>query len=274
MSEVTLEAEYLPIVLALAQEAAKAVQSYQKNPIVIERKEDSSPLTEADLHSDRIIREGLLKNFPEHGILTEETGLIGKTDSEYTWVVDPLDGTKAFALKIPGYCVMIGLLKKGEPILGVVVDPLEGHIYEAVRGQGTYHTFQGKREKVEVSQRDQYSQMPLIISTGFPPKKLETALGELGSPLVDPINSVGIKVGLMIRQVGDIYLNHHRVHYWDTCAPQIILEEAGGMFTLIDGSPFQYALDGQFCHPLPTLASNGRRHGDLIQLLGDLGLGE
>jgi len=252
--------------------AGQIIQSYRDKPIKKKRKEDRSPVTEADLRADQLIREGLADAFPAHAILTEEHGLSGNAESEYLWMVDPLDGTKAFAKKLPGYCVMIGLAINGRPHLGVVLDPLEERIYEAIRGQGTFHTWQGKKEQVRVSDRRDYFEMPLLISTGFPHKELEIALQRLGSPLVDPINSVGIKVGLMVRQIGDIYLNHHGVHYWDTCAPQIILEEAGGTFTKLDGSPFVYELDGKFSHSSPTLATNSLRHGDLIKLLREVGL--
>lgn len=256
----------------LARQAAGEVRARLDTASVQSRKEDNSPVTEADLVADRLIREGLLKAFPQHAILTEETGLIGKENSSWTWCVDPLDGTKAFAKKIPGFCVMIGLLREGLPHLGVVVDPLEERTYEALRGQGAFQLFQGKRERVEVSAREDFSQMPLVISTGFPEKTLEQLRQTLHGPLVPPINSVGIKVGLLVRQVGDIYLNHHPVSFWDTCAPQIILEEAGGAFTRLDGNPFQYSLQAPFSHRAKTLASNGRRHEDLVNFMTGLEL--
>ena len=87
---------------------------------------------------------------------------------------------------------------------------------------------------------------------------------------MDPINSVGVKVGYLIRQLADLYLNHHPVHLWDTCAPQIILEEAGGCMTHWDGTPLAYSLKGEFSHPQGTLASNGFRHTDLVKIIGDM----
>ncbi|MDX1386912.1 MAG: inositol monophosphatase family protein, partial [bacterium] len=162
--------------------------------------------------------------------------------------------------------VMIGLLKKGKPYLGVVDDPHDGHVYQAIRGRGAFHVFQGQRDSLRVSQRNKFSEMPLLISTGFPDPKLEEAKKELGCPVLPPINSVGIKVGLLVRQFGDIYLNHHGVHYWDTCAPQVILEEAGGVMTLVNGDLLKYELDKGFSHPQPTLATNGTRHQELVEL--------
>ena len=112
--------------------------------------------------------------------------------------------------------------------------------------------------------------MPLIISTGFPEKVLQVICEAVRCPVLSPINSVGIKVGLLVRQIADIYVNHHAVHYWDTVAPQVILEEAGGVFTFSDGQPLAYDLNSRFHHASATLASNGPRHAELIKKIGGL----
>lgn len=265
----------LETALDLGEKAADLISRFQLQNLNTQFKEDQSPVTQADLQADQLIREGLQKKFPHHAIVTEEYGLIGNEKSEFVWMVDPLDGTKAYAKKRPGYCVMIGLLREGKPYLGVVVDPEEGHTYHAVRGEGTKHHYHGEVRAIQVSRREYYSQMPLVISTGFPEKPLQQAIDILKSPLVDPINSVGIKVGLLVRQVGDIYLNHHSVYYWDTCAPHIILEEAGGCMTRLDGGPLSYDLNTKnYNHGSATLATNNTRHQDLIQLFKEVGLGD
>lgn len=251
----------------LALQASEEILKLLKNSAPHKKKADNSIVTEADLRSDKIILEGLQKDFPSHAILTEETGLVGDKNSEFVWIVDPLDGTKAFAKGIPGFSVMVGLLKEGKPYLGVVVDPLEKHIYEAVRGEGAFHTLNGKRERVHVSNRSKLNEMPIIISTGFPKEKLEIIQEKLGGKIVPPINSVGIKVGLLVRQVGDIYINHHGVSYWDTCAPQIILEEAKGKFTKMDGTEIDYKLESPFSIEGLSLASNGKKHEELTKIL-------
>jgi 3'(2'), 5'-bisphosphate nucleotidase len=262
------EQRMLAVARALAERAAAEVRKRLDSPQVQSRKADHSPVTEADMVADRIIREGLLEAFPGHAVLTEETGLTGDAASPWAWCVDPLDGTKAYAKKIPGFCVMIGLLKEGKPHLGVVADPLEGRLYQAVRGAGAEHHHGGKIERLRVSSRREFSQMPLIVSTDFPEKLLVQVREALNGPILPPINSVGIKVGLLVRQLGDIYVNHHSVHYWDTCAPQIILEEAGGAFTRLDGAPLDYPLAAtSYRHAAKTLASNGTRHSELVQRL-------
>lgn len=264
------EFDFLAVAKDLAQEAACVVLELQKKPLSQSRKEDKSLVTEADLQSDRIIREGLLKKFPEHGILTEEGGFLGKQGSDWVWVVDPLDGTKAYAKGISGFSVMIGLLKEGSPYLGVVADPIEGRIYEAIKGKGASLIQGMKKTSLYVSERSRFDVMPIATSTGFPEAAKEKLKSTLQGSFCQPINSVGIKVGLLVRQEADIYINHHAVHYWDTCAPQIILEEAGGIFTKMDGSPLGYDLTSDHDHHALTLASNGTRHEEICHLLTSL----
>ncbi len=278
----------LDVARRLILQAADRLTELAKQPLTRERKHDASLVTNADHEIDRLIRDGLRAAFPDHAILTEESGLHRAPEispeqgppaaagdraegSPFVWAVDPLDGTRAYAKGIPGFSVMIGLLKNGAPYLGLVADPLEGYCYEAARGVGAFLINRaGERTPLRVSRRNEWTQMPLVTSTGFPKTAADAVNALLGSPFVAPINSVGIKVGLVVRQIADIYLNHHLVSYWDTCAPQIILEESGGRFTMIDGSPLTYDLAGSHVHPRPTIASNGIRHDELVKLLSPL----
>src|SRR4029434_8759061 len=139
---------FLKTATDLALKASEEVLKLLKNPTITGRKSDRSIVTEADLKSDEVIRTGLMQAFPDHAVLTEETGLQGRPDAEYVWIVDPLDGTKAYAKGIPGFCVMVGLLKEGRPFLGVVVDPLEERLYQALKGEGAWHT-QGRERRAD-----------------------------------------------------------------------------------------------------------------------------
>lgn len=263
-----MTSQYLQIALQLAIDAAQAVMEIRRRGNISQnRKEDHSLVTEADLRADQIIREGLAKHFPDHGILTEEHGLSGRTGSDWVWIIDPLDGTKAYAKGIAGFSVMVGLLHQGQPVLGVVVDPLEDRRYEAVQGAGAFLTERGKKTRLQASKRDQLHEMPLVTSTDCPKEFLDKLRGQLACPMITPINSVGIKIGLLVRQVADIYLSHHPVHYWDSCAPQIILEEAGGRLTYLDGTPLDYSMGRSYEHQKLILASNGTQHAELVARL-------
>ncbi|MGQ0644294.1 MAG: inositol monophosphatase family protein [Elusimicrobiota bacterium] len=259
---------FLPAARALSLRAARRVMELLKDPLVTSRKEDRSLVTNADHAANDIIRQGLREAFPDHAVFSEETGREGPAGADYVWLVDPLDGTKAYARNVPGFSVMVGLLHKEKPVLGVVADPWEGSLYEAVRGAGCYYTHQGETRRARVSERSDWAAMPAITSTGFP-EKLRDHLQAAFPPLrfLDPLNSVGVKVGVMVRGDADVYVNHHPVHYWDTCAPLVILEEAGGVMTLWDGSPLAYPLSAAPRHAGPTAASNGPRHAELLKVL-------
>lgn len=284
---------YLPVAKKLALEAGHLVLSYLDPKIKKEKKPDQSVVTKADLEADKLITSNLHKAFPDHGILSEEGGFIGNKNSKWIWVIDPLDGTRAFAEAKPGFCVMIGLLHDKKPTLGVVYDPLEKRLYFATKGHGAFLNHspsslslpleegrpvlsmskgtQGEGEpshKLTVSSRSNLSIMPLVISTGFPTDDLQKIQKNLTGPILKPINSVGIKVGFLVRKEADIYVNHHEVQYWDTVAPQIILEEAGGKFTKLDGSELNYDLKNKsFSHESKTLATNGRKHDEIVNFV-------
>jgi 3'(2'), 5'-bisphosphate nucleotidase len=262
---------FLTVARSLAFEAAGRLMDLRQTNLVRERKPDHSLVTNADHEADRIIRGGLRKAFPDHSILTEESGLDGPSDAEFLWMVDPLDGTKAYAEGNTGFSVMVGLLRDGKPFAGIVVDPLEGHAYEAMKGMGTYHMVGDRKALVHVSHRKAWKDMPVITSTGFPERLIKPLQAILPGPWVPPVNSVGVKIGYMVRQLADIYINHHSVHYWDTCAPQIILEEAGGILTYSDGDSLEYSLSGgHYHHRRATVATNQTRHQDVVAVLKTL----
>jgi len=259
---------FLDVARVLAVKAADRVMELRSTTLVKERKADRSLVTNADREADRIIRGGLRDAFPNHSILTEESGLDGPADAEYLWVVDPLDGTKAYANGVTGFSVMVGLLKAGKPYVGIVIDPLEGHSFEAVKGMGASHTFQNEKSRAEVSRRTEWESMPVVTSTGFPERLEKLLQAHFAGPWIPPVNSVGVKVGYVVSQKVDLYFNHHSVHYWDTCAPQIILEEAGGMISYWDGTPLCYDIRaGTFRHEAPTVATNRIRHADVLSIL-------
>lgn len=252
----------------LAVAAGRRVMDLLKDPLVKTRKADRSLVTNADHAANDLLRAGLRRHFPDHGLLSEETGREGPPSAEWVWLIDPLDGTRAYADGHAGFSVMLGLLHRGAPVAGAVYDPWTDRLYTAVRGGGTFLTENGGRRPVRVSDRRDWSGLPVITSTGFPAPWRERWSTEHGLRFLEPINSVGVKVGYLVRGEADLYLNHHPVHYWDTAGPLVILEEAGGRMTQWDGSPLTYDLDGRYAHAQPTLATNGVRHRDWVEALG------
>ncbi len=261
---------FLAAARGLAYEAGRRVMELLRLPLVAVRKPDQSILTSADHASNDILRAGLRKAFPAHALWSEETGLDGSAGAEFAWLIDPLDGSSAFAKGIPGFSVMLGLLRAGQPFLGVVYDPVDQRLFEAVRGGGAFQWSCGRRGPLRVSHRTDWMAMPVITPTGFPPDLKRNVGRKMPVHFLNPLNSVGVKVGYLARQVADLYLNHHPVHLWDTLAPLVILEEAGGRMSHWDGTPLAYDLHGTLIHPQPTLASNGTRHEELVTIMKGL----
>ena len=115
--------EYKNFCKVLAQASAEIIKNYFRTGISVESKADNSPVTIADKKAEDVMRELITKHFPEHGIIGEEFGETNK-DAEYTWILDPIDGTKSFICGAHSFGTLIGLLKNGEPILGVYHHPI------------------------------------------------------------------------------------------------------------------------------------------------------
>jgi myo-inositol-1(or 4)-monophosphatase len=132
------QAKLLDVAREAAFAAGRRVMEVLRSTVETARKADHSLVTNADHEANTLILEALRRSFPEHGILSEETGREGPASSEYVWVVDPLDGTRAFVRGLAGFSVHVGLLKEGRPHAGVVFDPVAQTCFEAQRGQGAF----------------------------------------------------------------------------------------------------------------------------------------
>jgi histidinol phosphatase-like enzyme (inositol monophosphatase family) len=127
---------FLDIILDITKEAAEIPRKYFRADVDITHKSDATPVTIADRAAETLIRAGLARHFPDHGILGEEFGL-SESDSPYRWIIDPIDGTRAFISGMPLYGMLVGLLKDGVPVLGVVRMPELGEVYASDGQQAT-----------------------------------------------------------------------------------------------------------------------------------------
>ena len=128
-------------IVSIAQEAGSAIMEIYDRDFEIEYKDDSSPLTEADIRSNEIICRRLKESYPDINILSEESSIVDydtRVGWEYFWMIDPIDGTKEFIKKSGEFTVNIALIDRDRPILGVVYAPLLGDIYKAKRGVGAF----------------------------------------------------------------------------------------------------------------------------------------
>lgn len=276
-----IQTEYQPyerelrIAVELAREAGAAILDLYEGPLVIEQKSqahDYEPVTQADRLANELIVGRLSREFPDDGILAEESvDTARRLGKSRVWMIDPLDGTSGFIEGNGDFAVQIGLSIAGQSVVGVVYLPLTGVLYRAVRGGGTWvERPQFEPERAQVSTHSEISTMRLAASRSHRSPRMDQVVQALG--LQEEVNrgSVGIKVGLIVEQQCDLYVHlSPQTKQWDTCAPEIILSEAGGRLTDLFGRPLGYNRS-DLQNRNGIVASNGVAHPKIIQSLAPL----
>jgi len=242
---------------AAEQAAAIALSLYQHN-VEVRIKADKSPVTEADVRCEIAIREVIESRFAAHGFYGEETGSRDQ-DAEYLWLVDPIDGTKAFVREYSMFSTQIALMKQGEMLLGVSSAPVYGELCYAQRGRGAF-----------------LNDKPIGVSQIT---KLEDAFVSVGNMKSLATGSQWQKYGEMIARVSRIrgygdFLHYHLlasgkidvvietdINILDIAACVAIVQEAGGRFTQLDGKPITL-------ESTTVLATNGHMHQPVLEALG------
>lgn len=263
------------VALDLAREAGAAILDFYDGPLEIEQKtgaDDREPVTQADKVANKIIVQRLQREFPDDGILAEESiDTARRLDKNRVWMVDPLDGTTGFIEGNGDFAVQIGLAQNGQAVLGVVYQPITGVLYRAVRGGGTWiERPDFEPEQGRVSNHTQIPKMRLAASRSHRSPRMDKVIKAFGLKEEIRRGSVGIKIGLLVEQQCDIYIHlSPRTKQWDTCAPEIILREAGGTITDLFGNPLPYnQLELQ--NRNGVVASNGAVHKRIIESLNPL----
>ncbi|MBD3280680.1 inositol-phosphate phosphatase [Candidatus Dojkabacteria bacterium] len=255
--------KFLKTALKAAEEANKVVMKYfgDLESMETEFKDDNSPVTLADREAENVIKEILLSKFPQHSIVSEENEDSLK-DSEYVWIVDPIDGTIKFSRGIPLFSVQIALVREYKPILGVTSNPALGELYHAVEGQGTYKN--GKR--VHVSKTSDLSKsLTCAAST-----KYFNRTGNLDAllRLLEFGKDRGIgdayAYSLLASGSADVVIEA-KTKIWDVAASKVLVEEAGGKVTDFYGRE----LDFQTLEDIEAVATNGILHDEVIGILNE-----
>ncbi len=224
--------------------------------------------THVDRESQELILTALRAAFPDYGLCAEEataTLAAGGGAADRVWVVDPIDGTRGFARKNGEFSVMIGLLERGEPVVGVVLEPTLDRTTYATRGGGCWAAVKGAEPaRVAVRPCDTLADCVLVQSRskpGLPPSKYVRAVGPLR---VIETYSAGVKLALVARGEADLYVNSYdKFHDWDICAGHILVTEAGGTVTALDGRPITYG-GPNATQTAGLLASNGKLHAAAV----------
>lgn len=265
----------LRVAVELAREAGAVILDLYDGLIEVQQKYDldhSSPVTLADKLANELIVNRIRRDFADDGILAEESvDTERRLTKRRVWVIDPLDGTNGFIDGNGDFAVQIGLAENGAAVLGVVYQPLTGLLYRAVRGQGAWiERPNTEPEQARVSEQTDFSLMRLAASRSHRSPRMDRVVKSLGVKQEVQRGSVGIKVGLVIERQCDLYVHlSPRTKQWDTCAPQIILTEAGGRFSDLFGRAITYnSLELQ--HRNGLVATNEVAHDQVIEALAPL----
>lgn len=253
---------FLKVAKKAALEAGKVISKYSgKDQHKHVKHEDLTDYaTEADLEAEKAIIKILNANFPDHNIIAEEGGSKDRK-SEYTWVVDPLDGSISFGSGIPYFSVSVGLLKEGKPILGVVYNVSFKQLYWAQEGHGAY--LNGK--VLLVSKKKSLNESVGVLDFGHNKRrqyKLDLYVNKL-IPKIGYIYSFGSSVaslGMVAESVLDLYVNY--AYPWDFVAGTIIVREAGGRVSDFEGNEPDWTAER-----LNIVASNGLIHDQILEAL-------
>lgn len=261
-----LSTSQLQIYLDIATEAALAagavIQSYYGAlDGVMEKGRPGDLVTQADKASEAVILEILQRHLPQHGILAEESGNVGNSQSDYLWAIDPLDGTTNFAHQYPCFAVSIGLLVANIPQVGVVFDPFHQELFRAAKGLGATCD----RQPIQVSQTQELSNTLLV--TGFAYDRRETPDNNYAefchlTHLTQGVRRSG-SAALDLAYVACGRLDGYwerGLSPWDMTAGIVLLEAAGGKVSAYDQSPLDIS-SGRI------LATNGYIHAALSKEL-------
>lgn len=261
----------------LARKASNLVLDYYNKGVTAQQKVGvdnfSEPVTVADKASSRLIVDGLNAAFPDDFVLSEEERDIplARVETGRVWMIDPIDGTWGFIKKDGDFAVQIGLIEDGDPILGVVLLPFYDVLYRGIKGEGAYLSRKGGApEKLAVSTNTNFTRIDLAVSRNHRSPKIGRIMRDLRLRGEIQRGSVGIKMGLIAERCSDLYIHlSPRTKFWDTCGPQIILEEAGGRVTDLFGERIRYGRRDVQNHG-GVVASNGHIHDTAIKRLRPL----
>ena len=236
--------EYRSFIEGVLQEATKIAQeSFGKVAAnsTVKTGDNNQVLTETDLAVGKLLVSRVAQKYPLHNIIDEEAGVVVK-GSEFTWVIDPIDGTSNFAAGSPHYGIMIGLLKKGTPVAGGIALPFFNKIYFAEKNKGTFCG----NEKLAISQETKLTNA--LITYGIDghqeAPELTRAECKIFAEIVLNVrnirNSGSCFDTIMVAEGKYGGLLNKTSKIWDNVAPQIIVEEAGGIVTAYFGQPMDY----------------------------------
>lgn len=254
----------LQLAINAAVSAGNSILDLYKKNFQVGTKDDNSPITEADLKSNQIIKKFLSNT---HYILSEEdSDNKQRLDKEIIWVVDPLDGTLDFINQTGEFTVMIALIRDKKPILGVINWPVGGVIFAAQSNQGAFKYSDSNWQKINVSNISELAECRAIGSRHHLSDKETKLVKHLGIKKFASIGS-SLKIGKISSGDAEVYLTTtNKMKEWDSAASHCILHEAGGQMTDMLGNNITYNNES-VSHNNGILATNGVVHNKILEKL-------
>ena len=247
----------LETAIRAAREAGRALLDAAAGDIEVDSLAERDVKLAEDRRAEEVIISVLRQRFPDHAILSEECGRL-EGDSEYTWIVDPLDGTHNFFRRIPVWCTSIGLRRGDEGVMGVVYDPVRDEMFSAERGKGA----QMNGAPVRVSETAELLKATLAFGMGLKAGGIETtmrALAEIApkSARVRELGAAAIHLAYVACGRADGFFQFG-LREWDVAAGLVLVREAGGVAETKSNA------EGT----LDVVASNGAIHSRLVEEIG------
>jgi len=248
--------------------AGKKIQEIYETDFEVNTKDDNSPVTTADLESNKILKSALVKTgIP---ILSEED-IDDKTrlDNEKIWIIDPLDGTQDFVNKTDEFSILVGLVENHVPVMGLVYLPIKKILYFAEKGMGAFCYDLQKWEKISVRKMKELENCLALVSRHHLSDTEKRMLDYLTIRNIGKIGSA-LKVMEISSGRADVYLTTtNKMSQWDTCASNCIISEAGGKMTDISGHDLIYNTE-TVKHENGLLVTNGFVHEKTVSKISEL----
>ena len=243
--------QLLPQLLNISRRAGDAILEIYGQKFSVIRKDDDSPLTQADLASHVIIRDALTRLTPDIPVLSEESATISfETRAKWTqyWLVDPLDGTREFVNRNGEYTVNIALIDNHAPVCGVVHVPVTGVTYSGVVGSGSVRFSPGQDPAPIHVRKPSADPLVVVGSRSHANPKLEQFLTALGPHELISMGS-SLKFCVLAEGNADFYPRLGPTSEWDTAAAHAVVTAAGGQIVKLDGQPLEYNRKDSLLNP-------------------------
>jgi 3'(2'), 5'-bisphosphate nucleotidase len=229
-------------------------------------KADGSPVTEADRAAHEAIMRIVDDAFPTDEILGEEGSLrLGSGFTDRRWIVDPLDGTRDFVAQTGEYAVHVALTVGDEPVVAAVAQPVGDRLFYARRGGGAFVVEGDEHRRLRVATRSEFARLRVGITRFAIADNLRRFLEE--QQLATRARQIGASIKKMAVAAGELDASvclHGHESQWDTCAPGLIVREAGGVVSDADGSPLRYALRDNPRHLRGVIMASAACHSWLV----------